>query len=456
MAFELGDLKARLLVDSKGFNDTLARAGESARTTFRDIGGAVAGAFTFGAIAARVKEAMELADRIEDAATAAGTTATRLQALERAAQAAGAGTEKIAFAMQRIDLARAAAGTGSDDGLKLAESMERLGVSSGMLAASDPAVIIEQIGRALNASGDSAQAMSDVYAIFGARVGPAFIQTLREIGSEGLDPMIARLEASGRIMSTSMVEDLADANKGLEAFGQQMTIFAGKIANVGINLREMFYLLALGQSWSQAYENATTTWVDPPSVAASQEAEKERQKIEQAINANYDRAAQISAKGDDARLTKAEQLRKITEEIASLNEQAYGADALKRSQLFTRYTELQAQAEPLRREIKAASDKRAEAQNRDFDKRLQSAASWGREMERRLSDIASGKGVSISAPQAADQLARVGGFVGGQNDPMISIAQRQLQIQTQTRELMAQIAAQLQTMTIQQLGGYQE
>lgn len=455
MAFELGDLKARLLVDSKGFSDSLARAGEGARTSFRSIGASIAGAFTFGAIASRVQEAMELADRLQDTAVAAGTTVTRLQALERAAVAAGAGADKLQMAMAKIDLARAVAGSGSEEGVKLAAAMERLGVSAGMLAGSDPALIIEQIGRALVASNSSAEAMSDVFQVFGTRIGPNFIQSLREIGAEGLDPLIARMEATGQIMSKSMVDELADANKSIERFNNRLTIMAGYLAKAGVNFREFVYLKFMGQGWADAYENAITEFVSTQGDTALDSA-KEREKIEQAIAANFDRAGQVGESAEQSRLTKAEKLRQITEQIAALNEQMYGADPMKRSQLFTQFKALDAQADPLRRELKGEADKRAAAADRDFEKRLMSAATWGREMERRMLDIQSGKGVSVPSPQAADQLARVGGFVGGQMDPMISIAQRQLQIQQQMREFLAQAAAQLQTMASTQVGGMAE
>jgi hypothetical protein len=454
MAFELGDLKARLLVDSKGFSDTLARAGEGARTSFRSIGTSIAGAFTFGAIASRVQEAMALADRLQDTAVAAGTTVTRFQALERAAQDAGASGEKLQMAMSRIDIARALAGSGSDEGQKMAEAMERLGVSALMLAGSDPALIIEQIGRSLDASNDSAAAMNDVFSIFGSKIGPTFIQSLREIGAEGLDPLIARMEASGRIMSESMVDDLARANKSIEQLNQRVTVFAGNFGEGLMRLGEMAGYMWEGYSRAEAYALVMTEAAD--AVQELTEAEKERAKVEQAIGANYDRAGAVGDKMEAARLTKAEKLKQITEQIAALNDQMYGADAMKRSQLYNQAKELEAQADPLRRELGAEADKRATAADRDFDKRLQSAATWGRDMERRLMDIQAGRGVTVAAPQAADQLAKVGGFVGGQTDPMISIAQRQLQIQQQMREFLAQAAVQLQTIASAQLGGMAE
>jgi len=253
VAFELGDLKARLLVNTQPFNDALARAGESARSGFAGIGQQLAGAFTIGTLVDYGRKAMEMADRLQDTATAAGTTATKIQALEVAAKAAGASADKMQMALSKIDIARAVVGSGSEEGVKLAAALERLGVSATMLSSADPAVIIEQIGKAMNASGDSAVTMNDVFSVFGTKMGPAFIQSLREIGEEGLDPLMKRLIETNRIMSEDTVNSLAAANKTLERFGDQLVVAAGKSIRGSQQFWEAVFLMArFGHSFGEA------------------------------------------------------------------------------------------------------------------------------------------------------------------------------------------------------------
>lgn len=53
------------------------------------------------------------------------------------------------------------------------------------------------------------------------------------------------------------------------------------------------------------------------------------------------------------------------------------------------------------------------------------------------------QGISVSAPTAADQLAKIGGIVGGQTDPMRGLAERQLKIQEKIEKHMADAQAKI-------------
>jgi hypothetical protein len=58
----------------------------------------------------------------------------------------------------------------------------------------------------------------------------------------------------------------------------------------------------------------------------------------------------------------------------------------------------------------------------------------------RRDEIKAGRGITVSSPEAADRLARIGGYVGGQADPYRGYWERQIRILEEIRNFQSEIA----------------
>lgn len=433
---DLGALKINIVADSAGVGAGIKSATDSIGSSMTSLARNLAGAFTVGAVTNAVAGALQYANAQRDAAQAAGIAVEKYQTLNIAARDAGASQEKVSQALYVLAQSRSALVQGGDAGAKMAESFSKLGISANEVVSLAPDRLLERIGAALADPNAGAEQFAATLDILGARVGPAFIQALRDIGEQGLDNLSAKFKDSGRIMSDELAGQLDSAQKKLEAFQQRLTVgvgtAAGWVMDKVSDVAAFYGALFSGSSTDEAAKIA---------LEMRGEREAERAGGSEGVNAGGgDLAAAVTAEVNarmaaenklaDSRLSKADQLRKLEEEILELRTKTSDHDGtdLESLRYERQIAEKQLQAEPLRQQIAAEERRAAEAEERQRMARFQRAAQFNNGLESAIA------GVRPGAISAADSLASIGGFVGGQTDPMVRAADKQLRVQMKIEE----------------------
>jgi hypothetical protein len=484
-------LLVRIGADGSGMEQGFAKAAGFAREQFKALAGFFAAQFTVGNIVGNVTKALDFANTMRDNAEATGVGVEALQALNIAATQAGAGAEKLQRGLFMIQRAQAEISTAAEGSEKIASAFEKLGVSEQQIITSSPDRILELIGKKLAEGGDSAAAFSAAVSIFGERIGPNFLQALRDIGNTGLDPMVARLKESGAIMNDELTKQLDQAKKSLEMFEQKKTIFFGK-GFQGMQDFADLVMLKMGIKDQKDFEN------DPRFSVAREEARRRREvdaraaelkKKDQELAAqgsitiggqplggfspvmadsHYQAIAakQIAAErkaatekaaatkaADDLTAAGAARDAKLRDQAAAIDAQTAG---LREQRAFKELSVL-GQIAAIHARIAAIEEKRSSTKVQmgadyelmtsqlDLEKTQQedllaTAENKAKQIRddaaRQIAAAEAGQGIRVSPIAAADNLARIGGFVGGQTDPMMRTAERQLAVQEQILEIM--------------------
>ena len=441
-------LQAHLGMDSAGFESGISQATSFAKGQFAALAGYFASQFTVGAIVNLVKGSLSFAHEMQANAEATGISVEQLQAFNYVALMAGSSQDKIQLAMMRLGNAQGAISNAAEGSGKLSAALGQLGVSFEQSITLDKARILELIGRKLAEGGDAAQLMNAAVIIFGERIGPNFLKMLKDVGAEGLDPLTQRLKASGAIMNAELTRQLNDANKTLEKFGQQKTIAAGKLATIWLNKAEFLGTLWSGGDMEEAYRNATAS---PEERALENKSDAQlradakksheaaaadtKAKIDAAAGAQdtktLEAAGKIGAEADTLRgerlfkeLSTLAQIAQVQARLQQIEQQRNNLSGATAADNELILANLGKQEEQLKALLDAAKKKHQQEMSREEDVYLEGA--------QRIGDL----NASAGAPQAADRLAKIGGYVGGQTDPMMRIAERQLKVQEDTNRIL--------------------
>jgi hypothetical protein len=430
----LDQLWIRITGDASGFNKAVdsAAAGVNrfARSQLSSIASTIGGAFAVQQVGRYAKSILEMADSTEEAARAAGLGVEAFQALNEVAREEGGSREAMIAGLARLRDMLGQASTGSKTA---AASLRAAGVSMASIASGDVAAALEEIARQYVASGGSAVGFSQAADVLGVRTLPQLLGTLQRLGTDGLQQVIDKMREAGRIMSEETVSKLAKANDAWEEFFQRI-----RVASAGAAVELL--------KW---YDKSSG-----PSIMSTEGEEGVRKLISASRGKLYtskeldemDKRKTAGATGIPAAAPEAASADSVQRYLDAMERQTMSRldDVGKIARLEERIAQLvalQPTAEEERYRIATDiinAEMELEALQKQREKRAQDEARDRlREDLRRRHDIdriRRGEGISVSAPQAADALARIGGMVGGQTDRMAQVAERQLKIMTEIRD----------------------
>lgn len=467
-------LLARLGVDITAFENGLKRASSFAGEQFKAMAGMFAAQFSISNIVGEFQKSLTYANTMRDNAEATGVSVEHLQTLGIAAEQAGSSAEKLQMAMMKIGVAQGAIASSADEGGKLAAAFEKFGISSDQAITMDKARILEAIGAKMAEGKDAQQLFNAASDIFGERIGPNFLQALKDIGAQGLDPLTEKLKQSGAIMNEELAKQLDEAKKSLERFEQMKTVGSGK------GLAGMMDLAALVALWaapdSDFSQNYYQQHKNDKEVRIKRRFNERKQAQAEGGVTNFDDAtlmdlarediesaersskARQAAEAKDAALKSAKQsadkqngsaAQKIEDEIADKQEKRHFSELSILEKIrdandkIRKIQELRAMLKPGENSGDKLYDAQLHRQQSDLEG--ESAAAQRQrdkitsDRDREIADAKAGKGISVSPIQAADRLARIGGYVGGQTDPMVRSAERAIKIQEKIAEILERV-----------------
>tara|TARA_R100000781_G_scaffold17393_1_gene13887 strand:+ start:523 stop:1689 length:1167 start_codon:yes stop_codon:yes gene_type:complete len=251
-------LVAKLGLDGKAFDTGLSRARQKTRAFGGAIKGQLAAAFGTAAIVGMTKKAVDYADTVNDMARKTGVTTDKIQEMAFAAAQSGSSLENVGKAFTKIQDAQGKAMIGT---LGQVEAFQRLGFSMDDVSNMDAVEIFEQLGSKFSQVAPSAQELSDILLIMG-KSGKENFRML----TEGLSDMQKQAHEAGAVMDQETIQQIADMKDEFAAFMQTMMPVFAKFATFVMDAAEnvVHGLTAMWESFSQglkaAAEEASKVW----------------------------------------------------------------------------------------------------------------------------------------------------------------------------------------------------
>jgi hypothetical protein len=373
-----------------------AKASKFASGQLAAIGRNIGAAFSVYAVGRFVSSVGQAADRLDDLSKTTGVGVENLQALEVlfAENGKSAGDVSGVLARLKKSMDEATANT------QIAQSFQRLGIAFEDVARSSPDRILEQIARAMQgAAGDMRTGEAA-----GNLLGRSYAELqgiMSELAARGLDPLRESLKSTNQIMGEDSVKAAARMQEAYDKLGRQMRTAAGNKATEFVGgLRGIFAtgnkgaMIGAGVGGAAGMLALLGVLGAPLTGGAS---------LLAVLGAGA-----IGAAGAGA----------LTADYGKMGEYLFGKPD-------PGWTPKQARANAARRAASAEAMRAAATGKRD------KAREWFRE--------AVGK-IRVGDVSAADSLARIGGYVGGQASPAVQIAERQLKIAELQKELQERIA----------------
>ncbi len=237
------DIVARLKLAGEQFSaefgqrmdriETEARSAASrVNTALGGIGNTLAG-FAAGIGIAGIAEAgkavLDYADDLGTAADQAGVAVERYQTLKEGLRSLEIPTEKTDKVLKGLNDTLGAVQSGTENGAT--KALDRLGITADILAGkiSDPAQLLDALAAASKGAGSEAQYASDLVDIFGKKIGVDLAAALKD-GGAALHDAEQAFRDTGSVITSEMIDKLADANETIDAFvsrsRNQFVIFA--------------------------------------------------------------------------------------------------------------------------------------------------------------------------------------------------------------------------------------
>lgn len=227
----MGELKFRSSLDSSGFKAGLGQMqGEVSgfASQLNSIKGLIAGAFTATAILKVGKDVLALAGKISDMAYATGMSTDAIQALSVAGLQAGASEEDLFNAINKVTMAQARAIEGQK---QYRDSFAALGITQQQLIALDTPGLLELMAQRFTESGNNAMAFNAIMEIIGARTGPRLIQVLNQLGEEGLQGLIDKMNQAGLLMDEGLLQRLDEMGDRIDLLNRKQGVFWANLAD---------------------------------------------------------------------------------------------------------------------------------------------------------------------------------------------------------------------------------
>ncbi len=389
---------------------------------FTKLSGAIGVGFTASALYGSVKSAMKFAGDLVDTAEGLGVTTTALQTLNYAAERSGAGMQRLELGLNNIVNAQSAVAKGNRD---LVKTFEQLGISEIQVRTESPADIIDLIGQKLFTSTDYAKDYAATLELIGSKGAPKLVAAFKDIAAAGgIEAQSRVLQDTGRILQEDFAKRLDAAQKVLKDAENRMKVWwAGVVSFYAPNSIEQ-----------KTREEKLAVARDQ--ILKEQYGEK---RLERGFRPREDliplieREAYRRVVEDETKKKEQERKDKITQAEADVKAAQEIEDA-----------KLKIEKDRKREESKAYAERTMERESRVLDAAEEEQAKVLKEelkIKVEREDIMAGRNVSVRGPEPADRFARLGGYIGGQTDPMRSYWDKQLQITMQMRDYLRDIAS---------------
>lgn len=205
---------------TRGFGQSLS----GALDTFK---GSFAGGLATGAVQAVGQElqalarnAIDLADRLDDLSAKSGVSAEAIQRIGNAASQDGGTLEQTASILLKLSRSASEAAEKTDG--PLAQAFRDLGIRTGELTTLGPDALFLRIADGVSTASDRGGAFADVATVMGRESKELFATIER--GSHN----IIKLSESMGVLTDATVTRLASAKEALEQLQNRVTVFAGE------------------------------------------------------------------------------------------------------------------------------------------------------------------------------------------------------------------------------------
>lgn len=257
----VSSIVAKVGLDGAGFKTGLASLKAQAQSfktgvmgMFRGIGGQILGALGFSAgiagISMLARSTIAAGGHIKDMAEELRIGTTELQALKAAAKDAGIEESKFEGTLRNVNLHTMEA---LDGNKKYRESFERLGIDVQKFASLPLEQKLAELGNAYKASGESLEAHNDIADILGTKTGPAMLQVLQRISTEGMDALTQSAIESGQVMDEETIASLDRAGDEIGRWQNKIIVaFGGFLADMGSSIGRQKWGLMIGQKLAEA------------------------------------------------------------------------------------------------------------------------------------------------------------------------------------------------------------
>ena len=457
----MADLRARITADSKPFEDGLKRAKGKAAGFTNQLGAvksALVGAFSVGVITRAAKAFIDFGSKITDLAKQSNISTDSFQALADSARRAGTDMEVVRVVLDKLIVEQGKALGGFGESVK---KFEQLGLSLDDIRGKAPDEMFELLAIKLAESEKGAKDFSAVFEILGTRSGPRVLEVLEEVANIGLVGLTRKAKEAGTVLdelNAKRLDETADKLaqigtrlkvggaflldnyiKGWEIIGATAGAAIAQIESGGAISKEAFVTLV------KDVVNGTNSLVDMGEAAETfrdkindlkqdgeifgedfelTTEELEKQNVE--IGKLQDNVDKLLDKLKDRNRTDEERLAIIDAQIKKERE---GLTSAKRQDV------LKAESVVLDLLNKRADliDKIGQKEKSIAEERKNDAQDQKQTLEE-LKAVSEGAGIAVGE-QAADRLAKIGGFSGGQVTPQARIAERNLEIQRRMLEI---------------------
>lgn len=302
----MSDVSLKIGLDQGGLQTGLKSAQSSIKAFAGSVGGQLAGALSFGAIAAGLKNAIDKGDQLQDLANRFGVAADSLQRVGNAASLSGGSIEEVASAMNKLARNAGEAVSGNQT---MIEAFGRIGLSVSDLKSMTPDQIFMALSKSVQAGGGSLQDFAHAQELAGR--GAAGLMELLKMGPEAI---MANGEAMG-VWSNDTIRQLSEASDAIKTFQNNITIGFGYAATLANGLVGAFQaivesLTLLGLAAKEAFTG---------NIAGAKELVKAAQNVGNERMAKEAQAAKAKATmgpgGDVVDLKQQEKDAKALEEL---------------------------------------------------------------------------------------------------------------------------------------------
>jgi hypothetical protein len=196
------------------------------KNALKSVAGAIAGAFTIGAIKAFATEALRTADEIDNLTKIVGMSAEAVQTLQKVTDDSGLSFEKLQAGIVKMTKSQTEANSGNE---KMIASFRALGISQEALKTMNTEQLFTALTEAMAENQDNAEAMAETYDILGSRSAGELKAMLVQLGSDGLDTTTEKLKAMGRVIDNETIKTLDAMEQRIKNAGEAAKTFGMKI-----------------------------------------------------------------------------------------------------------------------------------------------------------------------------------------------------------------------------------
>lgn len=245
----MADVSLKLGLDQGGLQTGLKSAQNSIKAFAGGIGNQLAGALSFGAIAAGLKNAIDKGDQLQDIAEKFGLSASKIQMLGNAASVYGSSLENVSMGLNKLSLAQQRAAAG-DEGL--IKTFREVGISMEDLKGMGPEDVFLRIADSFASGANDGRQFLIVNDLLGKA------QTdLIKVMNQGSAAIIEQGMSIG-VWSNDTIRQLSEASDAIKTFQNNITIGFGYAATLANGLVKAYHavvesLVLLGAAAKEAF-----------------------------------------------------------------------------------------------------------------------------------------------------------------------------------------------------------